>query len=229
MFLFINLMAHTHVKIMKKRRKPSVSVDSTILLFGILNVCLDPSAIEHGLKLALLGPAFIRDGITALLGTQGINVAAMLQNEPTTPASQAEVKQFVDLFLRKGAEMSTLAQITDIYLFEKDPTPENVVYAFYIATRYVLVRERKPTKVESKRIWEIVLWIAQNSKIGARHWKELEEQGPIHLNDWLNATKENARKRFETFLKHKERAEQASNETVNSLLEAVFDLPAPQT
>jgi len=125
--------------------------------------------------------------------------------------------------------MSTLAQIADIYLFGKDPIPENVVYSFYIVTRYVLVRERKPTREESKRIWEIALWLAQNSKIGAPHWKELEDRGEVHLNDWLNIMKENARKRFETFLKHKERAELASNESLNSLLEAVFDMPEPQT
>ena len=213
----------------RTRHKNSVSIDSTILLFGLLNVCLDPSAIDHGLKLALRGPEFIRDGIKALLEGQGINITAMMQNGPNTPASQSEVKQFVEQFLKKGAEMSTLAQITDIYLFQKDSTPENVVYAFYSATRYILVRERKPTKAESKRIWEIALWIAQNSKIGAPHWKKLEDQGQVHLNDWLNIMKENARKRFETFLKHKVRAELASNESLNSLLEAVFDTPEPQT
>lgn len=212
-----------------QKRKRSVSIDSTILLFGLLNVCLDRSAIEHGLRLALRGPEFIRDGIKTLFATQGINVTAIMQNEGNIPASQLEVKQFVELFLKKGAEMSTLAQITDVYLFEKDSTPENVVYAFYIATRYTLVRERKPTKAESKRIWEIALWIAQNSKIGAPHWKELEDQGQVHLNDRLLTMKENARKRFETFLKHKERAELASNESLNSLLEAVFDIQSPQT
>jgi hypothetical protein len=213
----------------KNRHRSSISIDSTILLFGLLNVCLDQSAIEHGLKLALRGPDFIRDGIKALFATQGISVAALVQNEWDIPASQLEVRQFVEVFLKKGAEMSTLAQITDVYLFEKDSTPENVVYAFYIATRYVLVRERKPTKPESKRIWEIALWIAQNSKIGAPHWKKLEARGQVHLDDWLVTMKENARKRFETFLKHKKRAELASKESLDSLLEAVFDMSEPQS
>src|SRR5438552_1399189 len=124
-------------KLGSQQRKRSVSIDSTILLFGLLNVCLDPSAIDHGLKLALRGPEFIRDGIKALLEGQGISITAMMQNGPNIPASQSEVKQFVEQFLKKGAEMSTLAQITDIYLFQKDSTPENVVYAFYIATRYI--------------------------------------------------------------------------------------------
>ncbi len=78
-FLSSASLAHTHVRIMKKKRKRSVSVDSTILLFGLLNVCLDPSAIDHGLKLALRGPEFIRDGIKALLGTQGIDVTAIMR------------------------------------------------------------------------------------------------------------------------------------------------------
>jgi hypothetical protein len=216
-------------KLGSQKRKRSVSIDSTILLFGLLNVCLDPLAIDHGLKLLLRGPEFMRDGIKALLETQGIDVTAIIQNGPNTPASQSDIKQFVEVFLKKGAEMSTLAQITDVYLFEKDSTPENVVYAFYIATRYIIVRERKPTKAESKRIWEIALWIAQNSKIGAPHWKKLEDRGQVHLNDWLVTMKENARKRFETFLKHKKRAELASKESLNSLLEAVFDMSEPQT
>lgn len=218
-------MAGNRNNSLRTRHRNSVSIDSTILLFGLLNACLDPSAIDHGLKLALRGPEFIRDGIKTLFATQSINVTAIMQNESNIPASQLEVKQFVEPFLKKGAEMSTLAQITDVYLFEKDSTPENVVYAFYIATRYILVRERKPTKAESKRIWEIALWIAQNSKVGAPHWKELEAQGQVHLNDWLATMKENARKRFETFLKHKKRAELASKESLNSLLEAVFDIP----
>jgi hypothetical protein len=213
----------------RKRHKPAVSVDSTILLFSLLTAGLDQSAIDHALKLALRGPAFIRDGVKTLLESQGVNVSAPMLGQMNTPTSELEVKEFVEPFLKKGAEMSTLAQIADIYLFEKERTPENVVYAFYIVTRYILVRERKPTKAESKRIWEIALWIAQNSKIGAPHWKELEVRGQLHLNDWLSTMKENARKRFETFLKHKKRAELASRDSLNSLLEAVFDTPEHQT
>lgn len=210
-----------------QRHKRAISIDSTILLFSLLTAGLDQSAIDHALKLALRGPAFIRDGVRTLLESQGVKVSAPMQGQPNTPTSELEVKEFIKPFLKKGAEMSTLAQIADIYLFEKERTPENVVYAFYIVTRYVLVRERKPTKAESKRIWEIALWIAQNSKIGAPHWKELEDLGQVHLNDWLSTLKENARKRFETFSKHKKRAELASKESLNSLLEAVFDMPEP--
>lgn len=212
----------------KNQHSGSISVDSTILFFGLLHACSDPTAIDRGLKLVLRGPEFLRDGLKALLETQGVNVSALMQNEPNVPVSQLEVKEFLEPFLKKGAEMSTLAQIADRYLFEKDPTAENVVYAFYIGARYMLVRERKPTKAESKRIWEIALWIAQNSRIGAPHWKELEGKGQLQLDDWLGTMKENARKRFETFLKHKERAHLASNKSLNSLLETVFDIPKSQ-
>lgn len=41
--------------------------------------------MNHGLKLALRGPEFIRDGIKALLEGQGINITAMMQNGPNTP------------------------------------------------------------------------------------------------------------------------------------------------
>jgi|SRR6185369_3387808 len=208
----------------RKRHRGSVSIDSTILLFSLLNACLDKSVINHALQLALRGPEYIRDGIKTLLENQGLNINALINDQSGPPTSQLEVREFVEPFLRKGAEISTLAQIADIYLFAKDATAENVVYAFYIGTRYAFVRERKPTKEESKRIWEIALWIAKNSKVGAIHWKQLELRGQVHLNDWLNVMKENARKRFETFLRQKERASRASDASLEALLSAVFDV-----
>jgi len=45
--------------------------------------------------------------------------------------------------------MSTLAQIADRYLFEKDPTAENVVYAFYIGTRYMLLENANRPKLKA--------------------------------------------------------------------------------
>ena len=114
----------------KNLHSGSISVDSTILFFGLLHASLDPMAIDRGLKLILRGPEFLRDGLKALLETQGVNVSALMQNEPNVPVSQLEVKEFVEPFLKKGAEMSTLAQIADRYLFGKDPTAENVERRF---------------------------------------------------------------------------------------------------
>jgi len=220
----MNTMArNTNINV-RKRPRGSISIDSTILLTSFLNACLDQTVVERALQLALRGPEYIRDGVKTFLENQGLNVNALVHDQPDTPTSQSEVREFVEPFLKKGAEISTLAQMTDIYLFAKDATAENVVYAFYIGTRYALVRERKPTKEESKRIWEIALWIAKNSKIGAIHWKQLELRGQVHLNDWLNVMKENARKRFETFLRQKERARRASDASLEALLSAVFDV-----
>ena len=218
---------NTNIKV-RKRNSGSISIDSTILLTSLLNACLDQAVVDRALRLALRGPEYIRDGVKTVLENQGLNVNALMYDQPGTPTSQSEVREFVEPFLKKGAEISTLAQLTDIYLFAKDATAENVVYAFYIGTRYALVRERKPTKEESKRIWEIALWITRNSKIGATHWKQLELRGQVHLNDWLNVMKENARKRFETFLRQKERARLASDASLKSLLSAVFDVEEPR-
>jgi len=189
----------------------------------MLNAGLEKSVIERTFKLALRGPDLIKNGLTTFLEPQGFNISELMLGEPTSPASQSEVRDLVEPFLKKGAEMTVLGQIADIYLFEKGRTPEDIVYAFYIGTRYALVRERKPTKEESKHIWEIALWIAQNSKIGAPYWKELESRGEVYLKDWLDLRKDTARKRFETFLKQKVRAELGAENALKSIMLQVFD------
>jgi hypothetical protein len=92
--------------------------------------------------------------------------------------------------LKKGAEFATFAQIADMYAFRGERTPESIVYAFYIGIRYAVARDRPPTNEQSKQIWETALRIARASKIGEPHWKELEERGPKHLEDWINVRKE---------------------------------------
>lgn len=207
----------------RQRRHDYVSFESAILLFGILNASLEKEVIERAFKLALRGPDLVKNGLRAFLEPQGVNISELMFGEPTSPVSQAEVKNFVQPFLKRGAEMATFGRIADIYLFGKELTPENVVYAFYIGTRYALVREHEPTKAESGRIWEIALWISQNSKIGQPYWKELESKGAVYLKDWLDVRKENARKRFETFLKQKVRAEKAAEDTLRSLMLMMFE------
>jgi len=85
----------------KNRHRESISVDSTILFFGLLHACSDPTAIDRGLKLVLRGPEFLSEGLKALLETQGVNVSALMQDEPNAPVSQLEVREFVEPFLKR--------------------------------------------------------------------------------------------------------------------------------
>jgi len=150
-----------------------------------------------------------------------------MQDEPNAPVSQLEVREFVEPFLKKGAEMSTLAQIADRYLSKKIRPPKMSFMHSTSGPGYMLVRERKPTKAEAAHLGDRLVDRAK-LKNRCASLEELEDKGQLHLNDWLRTMKENARKRFETFLKHKERADLASNESFNSLLEAVFDIPSPK-
>lgn len=199
-----------------------ISFESAIFIFGLLNAGADQTAIERGIKLALRSSDLIGSALKAWLASRGVNVDELMAGEPTNPTSKAEVIEFVGPFLERGAEMATLAQIADIYLFGKERTPENIVYAFYIGTRFVRTREREPTAEEAKDIWDVALWVARNSNIGARQWKELESKGPIYLKDWIDERKEDARKRYETFLNQKKRAEATAEKALNSLMVDMF-------
>ena len=209
-------------KTRKSRGGKPISFESAIFIFGLLNAGADKSAIERALKLGLRSPDLIRDALMAFLLSQGANVDDLMAGEPTTPTAKSEVVEFVEPFLKRGAEMAAFAQIADIYLFGKDRTPENIVYAFYIGTRFVRTKDREPTKEEAKDIWETTLWISQNSKIGEIQWKELESKGPVYLKDWIDERKVDARKRYETFLIQKKRAEAIAEEALKKLMSDMF-------
>lgn len=206
----------------RPRRGKAVSVESVIFLFGLLNAGTDKAVIERALKSGLRGPDLIKDWLRFWLETQGVDIGAFMSGEPTDPAARAEVKELVTPALKKAAEMAAFAQMADIYLFGKEPTPKRLLYAFYIGTRFTLVRERAPTKRESKLIWEIALWITQNSKIGAPHWRKLESQGEVYLKDWIQKRKDDARKKYETFLNQKRRAVASAEESLTSLMSGMF-------
>lgn len=209
-----------------RRRRPSrrkaVSVESVIFLFGMLNAFSDRAVIERALKLGLRGPNMIKNGLGFWLRSQGVDVDDLMRGEPAQPTSQSEVKELFAPAVKRATEMAAFAQIADIYLFGKERTPKNLLYTFYIGTRFAIVRERRPTKGESKLIWEIALWITKNSKMGAPHWRKLEKRGDVYLQDWIQKRKDDARKRFETFLNQKRRAEAAAEESLASLVSDIF-------
>lgn len=200
----------------------TISVEAATVCFALISSGYDTQTIDRAIKLALRGPDPIKAWLRGWLESQGQNVDLLLSGEPTACGSEAEVRELVEPALKRGAEIASIAQIVDIYLFRKDPNPDNIVYAFYIGARLFIARERKPTKDESKRIWKIALEIAKISKIGAPHWKELEDKSPTALNDWLAGIKENARKRFRTFLSQKKAAETSAESAIRSLMSLLF-------
>lgn len=202
------------------RPSKNISFESAVFLFSILSAGLDQTALPRGLGLALRGPALIRDALFNLAASHGVDLRPMLGPEDSVTSS--EVREFAEPFLKNGAEFTTAAQIADLYLFRKERTPENIVYAFYTFFRFMVARDRTPTKEESAKIWEAALAVARSSKIGGPFWKELEAQGPHRLEDWIEERKEDARKKYKTFLEQKRRAELTSEKAFKSVMTDLF-------
>jgi hypothetical protein len=205
----------------KPRRGKPLSFEAAIFTFAILKWAASPAAIEYGVKLALRDTD-LSDSLRSWLPSQAEDIDNLMDGEPTAQLSKEEVKAFVEPFLRMGAETAVFAQITDLYLFSKERTPENLVYAFYNGARLFIARDREPTDEETKRIWEIALRLARTSKLGGPLWKELEDKGPVYLKDWIDARKEVARKRYETFLNRVKRASATAEEALKVLMSDIF-------
>lgn len=212
------------------RRGKPLSFEAAIFNFALLKWAANPAAMEYGVKLALR-EADLKDALRTWLPSHADNIDNLVVGEPETQVTKAEVRGLVEPFLRMGADCAVYAQIADLYLFRKERTPENLVYAFYNGARLFIAGEREPTDEEKKRIWEIALRLAQTSKLGAPLWKELEDEGPVYLKDWIDARKEVARKRYETFLNQLKRASATADEALKSLMSDIFgdEAEAPQT
>jgi hypothetical protein len=211
----------------RPRRGKPLSFEAAIFTFAMLKWAANPPAIGHGIMLALRD-ADLKEELRPWLASHVENIDSLMEGEPTTPPSKAEVRAFVEPFLRAGAETAVYAQIADLYLLRKERTPENLVYAFYNGARFFIAGEREPTDEEKKRIWEIALRLARTSKLGAPLWKELEDKGPVYLKDWIDERKEVARKRYETFLSQMKRATATADEAFKFLMSDMFgDEPEP--
>lgn len=200
-----------------------ISLDTASLTFALLLAGTSSERFERIAKLALRGPDLIKFGMTALLTHVGANAQVLMQGQPTTPASREELIEITKPILQEGARLASFAQLFDLYLLNRQPTAESIVYVFYMIVRYVASQEQEPSKEQSKVIWEITLKIARSSKIGEKHWKYLGSKGQPYLEDWLNEVKENARKKFKTFRNQKKRMEDNADRTFNSLFTFLFD------
>jgi hypothetical protein len=212
----------------KKRRQSSrglsTSAEAAALAIAILNLGADKSLIEGLLKLALRAPnELIRNWLRSFLEQQRVSVDSLLSGEPTTPASKAELIQLATPALKAATDCISVAQLIDLYLIKKSQSPDDLVFAFYIGVRLYIANERVPSKDESKRIWEIVLLLTHQSKIGARHLQELERRGQIYVEDWLEGVKDKARKKFQTFLNQKRQIEKNADRSFHWLLAFLFD------
>lgn len=210
----------------KKRGAPKrdlfISVEAAAMVFAIFDAMSKSEMPQRVAKLLLRGPDLIKNNVRAILESHGENVDQLMVGEPTTPISASEVREFVDPFLKKGLESTNFTRMVDIYLFRNEPTPESILFTFYILIRLAIARERKPKKLEAKLIWNIAETITRNSKIGAPKWEELESRGGDALKDWLRPIKESARKKYETFLIRKKRHEASAERIFTTITSMLF-------
>ena len=211
----------------KKRRQSKggkqISLDTASLAFAILIAGSSNEQLERIARLALRGPDLIKFVMAALLTHLGANADVLMQGQPTTPASKEELIELTKPILQEGARLASFAQLFDLYLLNRQPTAESVVYVFYMIIRYIVSQEQEPSKEQSKIIWEFTLYIARASKIGEKHWRDLESRGQPYLEDWLDEVKESARKKFKTFRNQKKRMEGNADKTFKSLFNFLFD------
>lgn len=211
----------------KKRRQPKGSqyivIDAASLAFALLLLGNNKGQLERLTKLALRGPDFIKELITPFIEQHGEKVDLIMQGEPATPASKEEIIEAIKPVLKEGTRIASFVQLIDLYILHSHPTPESIIYIFYIVTRYYFAREQEPTKDQSKLIWATTLHFAQKAIIVDRHWKALEKKGAVYLEDWLDEVKETARKKFKTFLSQKRRAEKTSDKAFKRLYSFIFD------
>lgn len=100
---------------------------------------------------------------------------------------------------------------------------DGIVYVLYIIIRFCIARDSKPTADQNKRIWSTTLSLTERSTIGGRHWRELEKKGKVYLDDWIHNVKENARKRFKTFMSQKKRMEANADRAFGELFALFFE------
>lgn len=156
------------------------------------------------------------------LSSFGVFELPRLDNNVTL-ATKEELIEVIKPILKDGSKLASFARIFDLYMLRNPPDPDGVVYVFYIIIRFCIARENKPTHEQNKLIWSTTLSIAEKSNIGGRHWRELEEKGEVYLNDWIDKVKENARKRFRTFLNQKARMERSADNAFGKLFSLFFE------
>lgn len=200
----------------------SISLEGAALAFATFSIWKDQEAGERAAKIALRGPEPLRQAVRTVLKMQGKDVAQLMSAEPDTPPTRAEIKEFAEANLKKGAALAGLTQLMSIYLLDESSTPEEVIIFLYILLRLAVAGEREPSGDEGRRIWAATLEFARYARIVAPRWKEYEEQGRVHLEGWLDETKEKASSKFKTFLRRKKRIEANADKAFRNLMSTLF-------
>lgn len=200
-----------------------ISLEAATLAASMILASANRDVIERLIVMGLRGSNdLLRSLIEMLLQSQGEDVAAWRLREPIVEPSKAEVMNILKPQLHSAAQIICGMQV--LYSYLEQPSVDDVVFYFYTVVRVLKVGEtRQPTAAESKQIWEATLEIVRSSRLGAHHWREMEEKGSEHLVDWLDYVKENARRRFKTFMRQKGRTEATASRTLQSLLRVLFD------
>ena len=213
-----------------QRKKPRrskgrqyISISTASLAFALFLLRTDNERIARLNNLAIRNPDLIKALMIVFPGHDGGNAVPQMHGGLLTPAFKEEFIEIVRPVLEEGAKLASFARIFDLYLLSAQPTPESIVETFYIITRYCIAKDQKPMKEQVKEIWRITLSLSQMAPICARHWKELESQGPVHLKGWLDGVREGTRKKFKTFLNQMKRMGDTADQTFKNLFLFLFD------
>lgn len=201
---------------------PYLSLESASLALAILLLSNDKNRQGQLIALALRQPDIIRDLVQPLLSAVG-NFQLPMPTDNVIPSTKEELITIVEPILKEGTKLASFARLFDLYLLRNPPTPDSIVYTLYTVIRFVIAQENKPTPAQHKLIWSTTLLMTKKSAIGGKQWQELEASGEVYLDDWLAKVKENARKRFRTFVNQKQKMERRSDDAFKRLFVLFFE------
>lgn len=202
-----------HSKRRRSKGSNYIPIDTAALAVFLASVVNNRPLLEQGIKLVLGGSDNV---LRQILEKNGIDTSSLPnENHPDVSLGQ-RFREFTSPLLKTAAEFISIAPVLDGYL--KSHSADDAVIFFYMITRLVLTKDQIPTKMESKRIWQITLDLAKSSKIVSREWKKKEGKGEVYLKQWIRGVKDTAHRRFRTFLKQKARAENNAANVYKSLL-----------
>jgi hypothetical protein len=203
-------------------KRGTIPVEGAALALGLFSLATDQQEADRAAKLALRGPEPLKQAVLALLEKDGRDTAQLMTGEPDTPPTLAEIKEFLEPNLRKGATLAGLTQLMSTYLLDESSTPEEVIILIYIIARLVVSQTREPSGDEGRRIWSETLKYARHARLVAPRWEEYEKEGHRRLEDWLDVVKEKASGKFKTFIRRTKQIEANADRAFKNLM-SLFD------
>jgi hypothetical protein len=202
-----------HPKRRRSKGSNYIPIDTAALAVFLASVVSNRPLLEQGIKLVLGGSDNV---LRQILEKNGIDTSSLPSEDHSDVSLRQRFREFSSPLLKTAAEFISIAPVLDGYL--KSHSADDAMIFFYMITRLVLTKDDIPSKMESKRIWQITLDLARSSKIVAREWNKKEAKGDVYLKQWIRRVKDTAHRRFRTFLKQKARAENNATSIYKSLL-----------